>query len=213
MAEDDDAGHSAEPDTGATAWPNPIDTEWSDPIGPERSAASHAPPATDDTAPSTGDAPPATGDTPPGPSEDDLAVAVLGAMHNRMHSNHRLAPGEDGYIRHTVGDGDDAVLVIDDGPDHCMVGHAVGQAPDDCFYALVARIALDQYADVLSGDLDPTELFTDARDISLCGVVVEEDEVSNVFLVQHYRRVRAVPADYLPGSPFLEFTDDPDVEA
>jgi hypothetical protein len=192
VATDDDAGPTAEPDPIGTEWSDPIGTEWSDPTAPT----------------------PASGDEDvPVSGAHDLAPAVLGAMRNRMHSNHRMAPGEDGYIGDTLGGGDDAIEVIDDGPDHCMIGHAVGQAPDGCVYALVARVSLDQYGDVVAGDLDPTELFSDARAIALCGVVEEDHEVTNVFLVQHYRRARDVPADYLPGSPFLEFTDDPDAEA
>ena len=80
--------------------------------------------------------------------------------------------------------------------------------------ALVARISLDQYGDLEAGDLTGAELLADARDISLCGVFVDEQDASNVLLVQHYRRPRDVPADYLPPTPFLEFTaDDTDEDA
>jgi len=91
-----------------------------------------------------------------------------------------------------------------------MVGRRVGRAPDGCVYCLVARISLEQYGDMVAGELDLTDVFTDARDISLCGVFEEDEVAANVLLVQHYRRSRQVPADYLPPSPFLEFTDDPD---
>jgi hypothetical protein len=77
----------------------------------------------------------------------------------------------------------------------------------------VGRISLDTYADVLAGDVALADVFSESRDISLCGVFEEDEAASNVFLVQHYRRPRDVPADYLPSSPFLEFTDDPDGEA
>jgi hypothetical protein len=159
------------------------------------------------------DVPGATADTgqpevelPPG--EDEIASAPLLAMETRMHSPRRLEPGEEGRIRRRWGDDADAVYVIDDGPNHCMVGRWVGQAPD-CAYCLVARISLEQYEDIEVGELDWSEAFSDSRDISLCGVVDEEEAASNVFLVQHYRRPRDVPVDYLPGSPVLEFTDEP----
>jgi hypothetical protein len=72
---------------------------------------------------------------------------------------------------------------------------------------------LEQYEDIEVGELDWSEVFSDARDISLCGVVDEEEAASNVFVVQHYRRRRDVPDDYVPGSPILEFTDEPDGES
>lgn len=144
--------------------------------------------------------------------EDDIPPAPLWAMTNRMHSLRRTEPGEESYIRRRVGDDDDALYVIDDGADHCMIGRRVGHAPDGCVYCLVARITLEQYADLVAGELTARDVFSDARDISLCGVFEEEGAASQVFLVQHYRRPRDVPADYLPPNPFLEFTDDPDEE-
>jgi len=145
--------------------------------------------------------------------EDDIPPAPLWAMRTRMHSLRRLEPGEEGRIRRRLGIDDDTVYVVDDGPDHCMVGRRVGQAPDGCVYCLVGRISLEEYADVAAGDMALADVFSDARDISLCGVFEEDEAASNVFLVQHYRRPRDVPADYLPSSPFLEFTDDPNGEA
>jgi hypothetical protein len=150
-------------------------------------------------------------DVPEG--EDDIPPAPLWAMRTRMHSLRHLDPGEEGRIRRRLGADDDAVYVIDDGPDHCMVGRRVGEAPDGCVYCLVARISLEEYADVVAGVVALTEVFSDARDISLCGVFEQDEASSNVFLVQHYRRPRDVPADYLPSSPFLEFTDDADGES
>jgi hypothetical protein len=146
-------------------------------------------------------------DLPPG--EDHIPPAPLAAMRTRMHSNRRLEPGDEGRIRRRLGDDDDdAVYVIDDGPDHCMVGRRVGGAPDGCVYCLVARVSLEGYADIVAGAVDRDDVYSDARDISLCGVFEDGDAASNVFLVQHYRRPRDVPADYLPPTPFLEFTDD-----
>ncbi len=153
-------------------------------------------------------APPVPVDLPPG--EDHIPPAPLWAMRTRVHSNRRLEPGEEGRIRRRLGDDDeDAVYVIDDGPDHCMVGRRVGGAPDGCVYCLVARVTLEGYSDVMAGAVDRDDIYADARDISLCGVF-EDGDASNVFLVQHYRRGRDVPPDYLPPTPFLEFTDEVD---
>jgi hypothetical protein len=159
------------------------------------------------------DALPVEGPDPGIEGEDDIPGAPLWAMTTRMHTNRRKEPGEEGRIRRRLGDDlDDAVYVIDDGADHCMVGRRVGRAPDGCVYCLVARISLDSFVDVEAGDVDRDELYSDARDISLCGVFEGQHASSNVLLVQHYRRVRDVPAEYLPPSPFIEFTDDPDDE-
>jgi hypothetical protein len=144
--------------------------------------------------------------------EDDIPPAPLWAMRIRMHSLRRLEPGEEGRIRRRLGDDDDALYFIDDGPDHCMVGRRVGHAPDGCVYCLVARISLDRYTDLVDGDVDRTEAFADARDISLCGVFEADESASNVFLVQHYGRPHDLPDDYLPSSPYLEFTDNPNEE-
>jgi hypothetical protein len=142
--------------------------------------------------------------------EDDIPVAPMWAMTTRMHANRRKEPGEEGRIRRRLGDDDDAIYVIDDGADHCMVGRRVGGAADGCVYCLVGRISSDRFGDVVAGDVDRDELFADARDISLCGVFEDGEAASNVLLVQHYRRGRDVPAEYLPPSPFIEFTDDPE---
>jgi hypothetical protein len=176
--------------------------------GPPAAPHDEQPDTTGETA-TAGPAP--GGDVPEG--EDHIPAAPLWAMRTRMHTNRRLEPGEEGRIRRRLGDDDDAVYVIDDGPDHCMIGRRVGQAPDGCVYCLVARIALEEYADVVVGDVELADVFSGARDISLCGVFEQDEGASNVFLVQHYRRGRDVPADYLPSSPFLEFTDDADEES
>ncbi len=180
-----------------------VSEEVGDPVTNPLDAALDAPGAAADTEPAGAELP---------PGEDEIASAPMLAMSTRLHSHRRPGPGEEGRIRRRWGDDVDAVYVIDDGPDHCMVGRWVGQAPD-CSYCLVARISLEQYEDIEVGELDWSEVFSDARDISLCGVVDEEEAASNVFVVQHYRRRRDVPHDYLPGSPILEFTDEPDGES
>ena len=144
--------------------------------------------------------------------EDGIPAAPLWAMKTRMHSLRRLEPGDEDRIRDQLGSGDEAVYFIDDGPDHCMVGRRVGHASDGCVYCLVARISLERYADLVAGDVDLTEAFADARDISLCAVFEAEQTAPNVILVQHYRRPRDVPGDYLPPSPYIEFIDTPDEE-
>ncbi len=175
------------------------DTEHGEPVGEDDSAPDGA---------TDGDG--TTDGAPDG--EDDIPPAPLWAMKVRMHTRRHSEPGEEGRIRRCLGEGDDALYVIDDGPDHCMVGRRVGRASDGCTYCLVARVPLDRYVDLVAGDVVAAEAFSGARDISLCGVF-EADRAANVFVVQHYRHQRDVPFDYLPPSPFIEFTDDSDDQA
>jgi hypothetical protein len=62
------------------------------------------------------------------------------------------------------------------------------------------------------GDVDVDDAFSDSRDISLCGVVESGGVVENLILVQHYRRAGAIPPEYLPPRPFVEFADPPSDE-
>jgi hypothetical protein len=103
------------------------------------------------------------------------------------------------------GDAAAAVYVIDDGYDHCMVARRVGASPDGCTYCLVARIKLLDFDDVLAGWADPAGLFSLGREFTLCAVV--EGPVSNVARVAGYRRLKDVPADYLPPSPCINFDE------
>jgi len=104
-------------------------------------------------------------------------------------------------------DGDAAapIYVIDDGYDHCMVARTVGASPDGCTYCLVARIKLLDFDDVLAGWAEPAGLFSLGRGFTLCAVV--DGPVSNVARVASYRRLKNVPTDYLPPSPFIDFDE------
>jgi hypothetical protein len=134
-----------------------------------------------------------------------MPTAALWAMEDRKHSSWRPAPGEDQEIRYRVGSGDRTLYAIDDGPHHCMIGRLVGEDADGCVYCLVARIDLDHFNDLKHEDVPLERAFTGARDISLSSVF-ESESVSNVVQIQHYRRDEDVPDEYLPPSPFLEFT-------
>lgn len=69
-------------------------------------------------------------------------------------------------------------------------------------------MTLDRYEQIENGEATVVDVFSDARDISLCGVYEEEGMASEVILVQHYPHFADVPTDYLPPSPFIEFEDD-----
>ena len=135
---------------------------------------------------------------------DAIPPAPLWAMRSRAHGR-RLPPDDPGFVAASTGAGDEAVYLMDDGPKHCMIGRRVGRSPDGCVYCLVARITMGRARDLVDEEAAPAEAFADARDIVLCGVY-SADRASNVILVQHYRHLSDVPADYLPPSPFIEFT-------
>ena len=135
---------------------------------------------------------------------DAIPPAPLWAMRSRAHGR-RLPPDDPGFVAASTGAGDEAVYLMDDGPKHCMIGRRVGRSPDGCVYCLVARITMGHARDLVDEEAAPAEAFADAHDIALCGVY-SADRASNVILVQHYRHLSDVPADYLPPSPFIEFT-------
>jgi len=141
---------------------------------------------------------------------DEIPPAPLRAMVTRMHSRRRTEPGDDGHVHRQLGSGDATISVIDDGPDHCMIGRRVGHASDGTVYCLVGRISLERYTDIVAGDLDLLDVFSEARDVALCGVFDDEHGASNVFVVRRYTHPEDVPDDYLPPGEFIEFLDDSD---
>ena len=158
-------------------------------------------------------------DTPPEPviestplEEDEpegvIPPAPLWAMKDRRHFFGLPGHGDAERIRTFVGQGDSAVYLIDDGRSHCMVGRRVGVAPDGSIYCLVGRVTLERYLQILNGEASTAEAFSEAHDVALCSVFEDESMVSEVTLVRHFRHPDDVPADYLPPSPFIEFTED-----
>lgn len=147
-------------------------------------------------------------------SEDHIPAAPLLAMKERMHSRQLYRPDEPGHVHRRLGLDDNTAYFIDDGRDHCMIGRRVGQVPDGCTYCLVARISVYRYQDLANGEVPLEEAFSEARDLSLCAVFSDEHGASNVVPIEHYKNVDGIPVEYLPPSPFLEFTDEqvPDLQ-
>jgi hypothetical protein len=141
------------------------------------------------------------------PTEETIPVTLFWAMKDRKHHHRLFEPTEPGYVRSRLGDDDSALYFVDDGGDHCMIGRLVGHSSDGCEYCLVARISTYRYDELRDGDVTVDQSFSDAHDISLC-CVFKDDRTSNVIVVQHYDHAAAIPAEYLPPSPFIEFTDD-----
>lgn len=141
-------------------------------------------------------------------TEDLIPPAALWAMKYRRHLHLTLTSREDERLRDCLGVDDGAVYVIDDGGNHCMIGRLVGADQDGSTYCLVGRISAEAY-DRYAGAGSPLEhIYSEAKDLSLCSVYAAPGAVSNVLVVERYRAPADLPPDYLPGRPFVEFTDD-----
>ena len=152
------------------------------------------------------DGPDAAGQEPDEGDDDPLAPYVELAMKNRQHGRaHNIEPRQDDDPLYCFGSGDATVYAMEDGRSGLMIGRAVGRDTEGCVFCLVGASRTAMLTMLDDGEVPPTEAFDDARDLSLCSVF-EDVGVDNVVLVQHYRRLRDVPAEYLPGQPFLEFT-------
>jgi hypothetical protein len=141
-----------------------------------------------------------------GEVEESIPPAVLWSMKYRRHL--RLGSREDEELREHLGEGDEAVYFIDDGPNRCMVGRIVGTSSDGCIYCLVASTDLGSYWSAANGTLPLTEIFSGTRHLSLCSVYQADRGASNVMEVERFSRARDVPAEYLPPHPLIEFTDE-----
>lgn len=141
---------------------------------------------------------------------DETGLAIPGPLLWALKfARHGLsaAPGDDTFLRARVGDGDDAVYLLDDGPRHAMVGRVVGESTDDITYCLVGRLGRLEANDLVVEELHPTDAFDFAREVALLSVF--RGAASNVVPVERYRRARDIPPEYLPGAPEIEFVDEP----
>jgi hypothetical protein len=136
-----------------------------------------------------------------GPSDTTIPKAALRAMEDRRHST--VHPER--QLRRLLGSGDSMLYVIDDGLEHFMIARVVGKDADGAVYCLVARISHGRFQELESGTASLESSFAEARDIELTSVF-DSGSASNVVNVEHYRRAEDVPAEYLPPSPFQQFT-------
>jgi hypothetical protein len=139
---------------------------------------------------------------------DRIPPVVLAAIRDRMHSRRLTSVEDPGHLEVRLGTTDDAVYVIDDGVERCMIGRPVGRTLDGCVYVLVAGISIFGYEQIRDGDVPVSEAFSESRDISLSAVFEVDGAVQNIALVRRFRRAAAVPVRYLPPEPFIEFSDE-----
>jgi hypothetical protein len=142
-----------------------------------------------------------------GETEGSIPTGPLWAMKYLRHGQYGALTGHDApeELRLAIGSDGDTTYVIDDGASHAMVARRVGSAPDGSLYCLVARVRIEDVQDVRNGWAPADGLFAGGRELTLCAVV--EGSVSNVVRVAGYRHYRDVPPEYLPPSPFIEFTE------
>ena len=147
-----------------------------------------------------------------GEPEGVIPPSPLWAMKVARHFQWtHLLTGADGpgRIRARVGEGDEALYVIEDGHHHCVVGRHLGRTGDGCQYSLVARVDKTRYEALAAGSVS-------ARDVLALGkgravyAVVEDGPASNVFLVGTFGPGAAIPEEYLPPHPPIEFPADLD---
>ena len=146
-----------------------------------------------------------------GEPEGIIPPSPLWAMKVARHFQWtHLLGGDEGpsRIRQRVG-GDDPLYAIDDGHHHCIVGRHLGQTADGCSYSLVARIPKDRFEALVAGSLSPRDALTQGKGRAVYGVV-EDGPASNVFLVGTFGSGTAVPDEYLPPHPPIDFAADLD---
>jgi len=148
--------------------------------------------------------------------EGDIPPNPLWAMKDRRHVQWHLLPSHERHerIRTSLGAGDDVVYVIDDGRSHVMLGRVVGTSPSGCAYSLIGRITKESYEQLQQSKAAPRNAFSTATEVVLCGVVSEEGTLSsNVFDVARYDSFADVPAEFRPGAPVMQLTEDLDITA
>jgi hypothetical protein len=192
-----------EPDGGLDLGPGPVSplhtaTRWPLPVSP---GVAGVPPIISEPRTST----PLDSD----PEESDVPVGPLWSMKYLRHAHRSSSGSIDGNELRwavSVDDPRTSMYAIEDGDRHCMVARTVGSGADGSTYHLVARVKRLDFEDVRAGWNDAGELWTKAKEFTLCAVV--EGTVSNVVRVESYRRFTDVPTDYLPPADLIEF-DEP----
>ena len=164
---------------------------------------------------------PMVGDDVSSPMEEDepegtIPPCPLWAMKERRHVQWHLLPSHERHdrLRVRIGEGDDALYVIDDGRHHVRVGRRVGEVPGEVEYCLLGRAPRERYEELERRAVAPSSAFDGADELALCAVAVADDiRSSNIFDVAFYASADEVPAEYLPGAPFQTFREDLEITA
>jgi hypothetical protein len=150
-----------------------------------------------------------------------VALYVELAMENLQHLQVRGEPARGQDPLHCFGSGDTTLYAIEDGTKRLIIGRGVGRDGEGCAYCLVGTSSPALLSRLTAGEMAPSEAFQDANELTLCSVFQAEHAprrhfrlsalnrpVSNVVLVQRYKKIHDVPVEYRPGQPFLQFTDE-----
>lgn len=138
--------------------------------------------------------------------EGTVPPSPLWAMKDRRHEQWVMF-GHADRVRRCVGDGDEAVYVIDDGKHHFMVGRRVGATLDGVVYSLVARVDRATYESLAAGEITGAETFSRSHEAGLVATA-EGTGLANIFDVEHYAHPDEIPSEYLPPQPFRQFAVD-----
>jgi hypothetical protein len=144
-------------------------------------------------------------------SEGTIPPCPLWAMKETRHIQWHLLPAHERHdrIRESIGSGDDTIYAIDDGRNHVVVARRVGAVEGECEYCLLGRVPLATFEDLKQNKISPVKAFEAAKEITLCGVAVEEDvRSSNIFDVARYPSIDEVPSEYRPGAAYLNLSED-----
>jgi hypothetical protein len=141
--------------------------------------------------------------------EGTIPPAILWAMKDRRHVQWSEMVGfAPERIRDAFGQGDSAVYVIEDGHHHVMLGRQVGTVVDGSQYVLVGRAGAALHEELFAHRLEASSAFDKAEQLTLCGVDIDErDKASDIFVVEVYRDLSAVPDEYLPGHSPIQFSE------
>jgi hypothetical protein len=157
-----------------------------------------------------------------GGNDDYLVVShVELAMRDLQRHRVRVETGQGENSVYRFGSGDSMLYAIEDGGDRLMIGRGVGRDDEHCIYCLVGTSTPALLAMLDTGEVAPNEAFDHAAELTLCSVfqaghtprrhfrlTALNQQVSNVVLVQRYKRFDDVPVEYRPGQPFLHFADE-----
>ena len=137
-------------------------------------------------------------------------------MKEKRHIQWHLLPAHERHdrLRDCIGSGEEAVYVIDDGRHHATVGRRVGATGPVVSTASSGGCDVNGSTSFDSFGCPPPTCSTAPKNLTLCGIAVQEAITSsNVFDVARYENLAAVPTEYLPGSPFIHFTEDLEITA
>lgn len=139
-------------------------------------------------------------------ADSEIPQPALWVMKYRRHLTLHSRVNEE--MRRCLGEGDSRVFVIDDGDTDVMITRAVGVDEQKVSYFLVGRLPLYVCEEHAAGQRHLDEIFSEASELAMCSVYAQLEAVSNVTVVEQYKKYSKVPPDYLPPHPLISFSNE-----